>query len=430
MASPDPPKRPRKYPLGARLIKLARKDVSISFGFAVASTQAGHNVIEEIKADGLAAGRLQRGDQILEVNGRDVAEMEHPEVVAAITASLTLDLVVWIRPRIVAVDWGTSSFRAWLLSARGRPLAFTRSDGGMSKMARETAELTAAAYEEHLQAKVGAWIEAYPHLPVMVCGMAGANKGWIEAPYATCPVSVASVAPQLVPVPNSMEWKIHLIPGLTCTAEPTEVAPSERDVMRGEETMILGLMTQTRLTDGVICMPGTHSKWVVVKDGLVQSFRTFMTGEIFRLMSRNSILRHSVDGEGFADQDEAAKAGFLDGVRRGHAAPQELTHALFAVRTRSLDGESAGVLRGYLSGLLIGAELAGTEIPETVHLVASGDTADKYTAAIEACGATVKRVPPEVACIGMLVLADTLPKPEPEEDPEAPADADESCVVM
>ena len=179
--------------------------------------------------------------------------------------------IIWI-----AVDWGTSNLRAWAMGAEG-PLAEAVSDDGMGK-------LQPADFEPALLRLISPWLTA-PRTPVLACGMVGARQGWREAPYRAVPCAPVDAA-GVLHVPTDPRLTFHIAPGLS------QDRPA--DVMRGEETQVAGVLALHKGFDGVICHPGTHSKWVHVSAGEVVSFQTFMTGEIFALLSTQSVLRHSM----------------------------------------------------------------------------------------------------------------------------------------
>ena len=182
---------------------------------------------------------------------------------------------------LAAVDWGTSSFRLWLLDAKGAVLAERRGPEGMLVAGTEG---FSAILERYL-ADAGAAAD----LRVIVCGMAGARQGWVEAPYVSVPAGIDAILAGAVAAPAAGR-DVRILPGL---AQRQADAP---DVMRGEETQLAGILPLFSQGRHLICMPGTHSKWVEAEDGVIQSFRTWLTGELFSLMSTHSILRHSLDG--------------------------------------------------------------------------------------------------------------------------------------
>ena len=232
--------------------------------------------------------------------------------------------VAWI-----AVDWGTSHLRAWLMGRDGSVVERRQSDAGMGTLDRD-------GFEPALRALVG---DALP-VPVLACGMVGSRQGWAEAPYASVPCRPPG-AGEAVQVPGT---EVRILPGVK-QARPA-------DVMRGEETQIAGYLAVNPGFDGVICLPGTHTKWVHVSAGEIVSFRTAMTGEMFALLSTRSVLRHSM-GTGWD------MASFNDGVDQAISRPEALAAALFSLRAEGLlDGLDPDAARARLSGLLIGAELA------------------------------------------------------------------------
>ena len=269
-------------------------------------------------------------------------------------------------PAFVAIDWGTSSFRGWLMTADGTPLAETRGHEGMLHCATTG---FAPVLADHL-ARLGAARE----LPVLICGMAGARQGWIEAPYLHTPTRLDALHEGAQRVPT--EGDVRILPGI---AQADATTP---DVMRGEETQLLGV-TQADFT-GLVCIPGTHSKWVGIEAGVVTSFSTYMTGELFSVIAQHSILKHAV----LPDAGMTASDAFRDGLQRARRVPTRLTSALFGLRAAQLLGfqqQADGAAR--LSGLLIGTEIAdavaqhGTQHP--VRLIGAGALGELYAAALQ-----------------------------------------------
>lgn len=245
-------------------------------------------------------------------------------------------------PAFIAVDWGTTSFRLWLLSRSGAVLAERRSAEGMTTAMR-------MGFADVLQAHLDA-IGAPLDLPVLVCGMAGARQGWVEAGYIDVPVSLSAVLDGAVRVPGQAR-DVRILPGL---AQRDKGAP---DVMRGEETQLLGALSSGEGGEKLVCMPGTHSKWVTVKDGGVTHFATFMTGELFEAISKQTILSHAVaEAEAFTGEHEA----FTAAVRDIYAHPELATNRLFTLRSgQLLHGLTATDAKARLSGIMIGLEIAG-----------------------------------------------------------------------
>jgi len=290
----------------------------------------------------------------------------------------------------IAVDWGTTNFRASLVSHSGSALGSVSNDGGLLKIAAATEQGKegSAAFESHLESSVGEWKRAHPQAIILMAGMVGSNKGWVDAPYARCPADINALMTGVQQVTNTKGWDIRVVPGLCVRDEFS-------DVMRGEETQILGMMAmQEALPDGFVCLPGSHSKWVTIKAGVIETFKTFMTGELFSLLSEHSILRFSVtvpDGTA-TDHDMELTAAFDEGVKAGYAQPDEVTHLTFMVRTRQIfDRVSEADNRLFLSGLLIGAEIGAAKItPEcvtgAVTIIGSSQLGRRYKKALELIG--------------------------------------------
>lgn len=245
-----------------------------------------------------------------------------------------------IAPDWIAVDWGTSNMRAWAMSVTQGVLARATSSAGMGGLAPEQ-------FEAALSDVIGEWLAETP-VPVIACGMVGARQGWIEAAYATAPCPPPGIAEAARPAVRDQRFEVHILPGV--------MQQNPADVMRGEETQIAGFLAANPAFNGTICLPGTHTKWVEVAAGRIARFRTFMTGEIFALLSKNSILRHSVEGENW-DQTAFEKA-----IRLGAEAPEALAANLFQIRAEGLVGEMApDVAKSHLSGLLIGQEISAAK---------------------------------------------------------------------
>ncbi|SFJ08632.1 2-dehydro-3-deoxygalactonokinase [Bradyrhizobium sp. Gha] len=281
-------------------------------------------------------------------------------------------------PAFVAVDWGTSSFRLWLVDRTGQVLAERRSDEGMLAAAK-------AGFPSVLQAHLAA-VQAPDHLPVLVCGMAGAKTGWVEAGYVDTPAPLSAVLQQAARVPGEVR-DIRILPGI---AQRDASAP---DVMRGEETQLLGALGLEAAGEALVCMPGTHSKWVRVKDGSVAHFSTFMTGELFSVVSRETILSLAIAG---ADDAEDV-ASFKAAVKAAFEAPAFAANHLFTARSRQLlFGGTPAAARETLSGTLIGAELAAGlsgSVPKSgISLIASGRLAALYRQAFGALSVTVNPI--------------------------------------
>lgn len=244
----------------------------------------------------------------------------------------------------VAVDWGTSNLRAWGIGADGAVLFERSSPKGMGKLSREE---FAPALVEVLE---GAADDRTTDLEVLVCGMAGAKQGWQEAPYLEAPTDLRDLLRGAVhPSVTGASVDVSILPGVCQKA-------GDDNVMRGEETQLLGLASLRSGFSGLVCMPGTHSKWAQLAGTRIQHFSTAMTGEVFEVLRTHSVLRHSLGGD--LDSPERAE-GFTAGAADGLDRPAQLLGMLFRVRAGSLlSGRSPSWCAGYLSGLLIGTEIA------------------------------------------------------------------------
>lgn len=272
-----------------------------------------------------------------------------------------------------AVDWGTSSFRLWIIGEDGSVLAERRSGEGMTAAAK-------TGFHRVLDAHLAA-VEAPTHLPIIICGMAGARQGWKEAGYLETPAKLAAIPGKAIAVPD-VDRDIRILPGL---AQRDERQP---DVMRGEETQLLGAADGLGGGRHLVCMPGTHSKWVRLSGETVEGFSTFMTGELFDVISRHTILSHAVAD---ADAVAADSPAFADAVAQAREKPALATNLLFSVRAgQLLYGLSAADARARLSGMLIGIEIAGALATagsvDGICLVGSGRLGALYRSALECQG--------------------------------------------
>jgi len=272
----------------------------------------------------------------------------------------------------IAADWGTSNLRVWALDSFGAIVAERGSPKGMG-------QLTPEEFEPALLELVDDLLPSGRVTDVVVCGMAGARQGWIEAPYRSVPCTPAGEGAVTAPT-HDARLNVRILPGLSQSAPP--------DVLRGEETQLAGFLAEDPGFDGVVCMPGTHTKWVRLARGEVRSFHTVMTGESFAFYATQSVLRHSLD----AGWDDDA---FLAGVGQTFARPETLATDLFALRAAGLLAPQApGVARARLSGLLIGLELAGTrEVwhDRPVVVIGTATLARHYVAALTEIGARATR---------------------------------------
>ena len=283
----------------------------------------------------------------------------------------------------VAVDWGTSSFRLWLVDRAGNVLGERRGHEGMMAAGKPGFP---AVLQSHLEA-----VGAAPGLPVVVCGMAGARGGWVEAGYVDTPARLASILKHAVAVPGQ-DRDIRILPGIA------QRDPKAPDVMRGEETQLLGVLGLDAADDAVVCMPGTHSKWVRARGATVERFATFMTGELFDVVSRETILSHAVAGADPAEDLDAFKSAVIAAFE----APSFAANLLFQVRSgQLLFGGKPASAREKISGTLIGLELAaglaGEGRSTGITLVASGRLQMLYQLAFDTVSVPVRSIGAEDA---------------------------------
>ena len=283
---------------------------------------------------------------------------------------------------MIAVDWGTSNFRAFRINAAGAVVARCSSPQGILRVGKGN-------FETALRAEVGAWLqEGENH--ILLCGMVGSRQGWIEADYLRCPVGIEELAASLVRVPF-FGAKVLLVPGVMGPA-----AANVPELMRGEETAAMGIL-DAGAGAGLVCFPGTHSKWIELSDRGIVSFTTSMTGDVYSALCKCTILERTMTNGTATDE-----AAFRDGVLRS-ADSGGLLHHLFGVRTRVLMGQlREEASASYLSGLLIGHEVRAT-MPHgaRVVLVGAAQLCGLYVQAIEACGGEAVPAEEDAAALGL-----------------------------
>ncbi|PMR72364.1 2-dehydro-3-deoxygalactonokinase [Halomonas heilongjiangensis] len=305
----------------------------------------------------------------------------------------------------VGVDWGSSNLRAWALDAHGEVLARAGSERGMLSLAP-------AEYEAELLRVIGNWLPATGRVPVRVCGMAGARQGWREAVYLPVPTRLDGLARGAVTPPVSdPRLEISLLPGL---CQYPDADGRTFDVMRGEETQLAGLVAGEPGLAGLTCLPGTHAKWAHLEAGAVTRFSTFLTGELYGLLARQSVLKHSIGDDDLAEP--GCRDAFVAAVRESQAAPGRYTARLFGLRAQDLlddtlpTGEARGArLAARLSGLTIGLELAGMgdDLADAgpVTLIGNAALSQRYALAFEALGHESRHLDGEAAVLAGLGLA-------------------------
>lgn len=285
-------------------------------------------------------------------------------------------------PAFLAIDWGTTNRRAYRIE-QGRVVAEERDGQGVTAVTDFPAELAA------IRARLG-------DLPVLMAGMVGSTLGWREAPYVPAPAGLDDLSTQLCRI----DARTAIVPGVAVTQD------GRGDVMRGEEVQLLGaVVAGLAPADAMLVQPGTHCKWVTMRDGRIARFTTAMTGELFAMVRASSILAAQLGGE--VHMDDA----FMDGVREG--SRRDLAASLFGVRAGKLLGlRDDADAASFVSGLLIGADVAArlaTEPFETAYILADPLLGALYAAAIEANGHAARIIDSRTAFIaGITRLGATL----------------------
>jgi 2-dehydro-3-deoxygalactonokinase len=289
---------------------------------------------------------------------------------------------------LIALDWGTSNLRASLLGDGGVVLESRAAAGGVMAVSERR-------FADALNALCGDWIEHHA-CPVIASGMVGSRQGWQEAPYVECPAKVAQVVAQLLRIELTARVSLYIVPGLRCIG-----ADGQDDVMRGEETQLWG----AELAAGSCCvLPGTHSKWAWAGDaGEISRFQTFMTGELYGLLTQHGILGRLMQ---FGHERPLA---FAQGVRLGLAEHASATHAIFAARTAGLMNriEPEG-LPDFLSGILIGIEIGGAvrrSPAQRVALLGDDTLCRRYEAALALADIATVRAPGDATTRGQWGVA-------------------------
>lgn len=289
---------------------------------------------------------------------------------------------------MIGIDWGSSGLRAYRLGDDGSIRERRTAASGI-------ASLTPTDYAAVLQQQIGDWLRDAPPAPVLLSGMVGSRQGWREAAYAECPAGMAELVAHLCPVDLDDGRKAHIVPGLSCRN-----ADGMPDVMRGEETQIFGLDLPAEAT---LCMPGTHSKHVQVRDGRIAGFATAMTGEVFALLKSHGLIAAML-APADSKPEELDTAAFDTGLALS-GRPGGLLHHIFTVRTRRLFNElSAAAAAHYLSGILIGHELRATAWAGKVVIVGTGGLAMRYRKAFAFLGINADVAPEDAAASGLYRL--------------------------
>ncbi|NNG63906.1 2-dehydro-3-deoxygalactonokinase [Pseudomonas fragi] len=297
-----------------------------------------------------------------------------------------------MQAQLIALDWGTTSLRAYLLGSTGQVLKVRTLACGIMQLPG-TARLVAGqwcadGFELAFDDACGDWLDANPGVPVIACGMVGSAQGWCEAPYRETPASLNALGTALQRVRSVRGVDLHIVPGvIQRSALP--------NVMRGEETQVLGVLQSfPQLNDCLIGLPGSHSKWVQVQDGNLVHFDTFMTGELYA-----AVCEHTILGRTQQRSEQFDPAAFDRGVQVALSPDGRLgpLSTLFSARTLGLTGQLSPTQQpDYVSGLLIGHELSalggavrerrGAAPMPAIMLIGNSRLCERYQRALAACG--------------------------------------------
>ena len=238
----------------------------------------------------------------------------------------------------IAVDWGTSTFRAYLVQNNKVSDTIETKDG--MKFVKSH------LFEQTLLSLIDRWLDDDEITEILSSGMVGSKQGWEEAPYQQTPCNFKKLN-YITPTLKDTRISLKIFSGLSQIHQP--------DVMRGEETQIAGFLNETPNFNGSICLPGTHSKWVEIRNNNIIKFKTFMTGELFEIISKNSVLIHSVEAE------KIDKIELLNSVDKIFQNPELFSNALFQLRADDLiNSKGPTIYKSRLSGYLLAIELLGS----------------------------------------------------------------------
>ncbi len=272
---------------------------------------------------------------------------------------------------LIAADWGTSNLRIWGIDHRGQVIDTINNGKGMSS-------LIPSEFEPYLISLIESWLpkEGNAKCPIIIFGMAGAKNGWKEAAYLKAPCPPINKKKIIQVETDDQRISVSIVPGIMQTSPP--------DVMRGEETQIAGYLSKNPDFDGIICLPGTHTKWAHISANEIVSFKTFMTGEIFLSLSERSILKTSVQSNDFDS------TSFLEAFEDTYSNPALLSSKLFGLRAADLlENTSTKFLKSKLSGYLIGCELAGAKsywLGQNIIMIGNNDLCILYQKALKKLG--------------------------------------------
>ncbi len=290
---------------------------------------------------------------------------------------------------LIGIDWGTSSLRAYLIDEKGDVIDKISSAQGIINVKNQ-------AFKQVLERLISPWVSE-SDLPILASGMISSRNGWVETPYLHLPIDANGLANSLLRHNLSENRSIYFVTGAS------NGDYLEPDVMRGEETQIVAA-SSIGLVDGTFVLPGTHSKWIQVKNGKIANFSTYMTGEIFGALKENTILGAMMEDSEFDEEI------FRNGVAVGFNGADKLLNRLFHVRTLSLFGKlSKTSTADYMSGILIGAEVASNACREsrlgTISIIGDSDLVIRYKIAIKYAGLKSQIYSGDIVAKGHFLIA-------------------------
>ncbi|MCJ2374940.1 2-dehydro-3-deoxygalactonokinase [Pseudomonas sp. RGM 3321] len=298
-----------------------------------------------------------------------------------------------MQAQLIALDWGTTSLRAYRLGEHGQVLEQRALSAGIMQLPTTprliAGQLCSDGFELAFDQACGDWLDAQPGLPVIACGMVGSAQGWREAAYRETPASVYELSAALQTVRSARGVTVHIIPGVL----QRSTLPN---VMRGEETQVLGVLAGLDAEQSsqplLIGLPGSHSKWVQVARGRIVHFDTFMTGEVYAALCAHTILGRTMQQPEAFDSQAFDWGLSIALSQEGAAGPLS---TIFSTRTLGLTGQLGATAQpDYLSGLLIGHELVAIarlhlhtheQLPAVI-LIGSESLCTRYARGLEVCG--------------------------------------------